>query len=283
MVKMGHDFAIFALTYTLSPGAVYPTQLKQAALALHHLLKEQHRDPSMVSSGYGHSTLPLPLPPPRALRWIATLIMYERQILLGGDSAGGNLVAALLQHIAHPHPQVPTFALPGPLRAALLISPWVSFRTDAPSFEANAESDYFGARAVGRAAAAYVAPGAEHDAYSEPATCPPGWWADVAGGAVRDVMVWAGGGEVLLDGIRGFADMVGAGFQRGEADPPSASGGDGGGGGGGAPEKPPRPRFSFVVTPRCAHEEMIIDELTFGRAKGDASREIEEWLSTVLT
>lgn len=49
MVKLGHDFAILAATYTLAPGAVYPTQLKQAALALHHLLKVEHRDPSTVS------------------------------------------------------------------------------------------------------------------------------------------------------------------------------------------------------------------------------------------
>lgn len=49
MKKLGHDFAIFALTYTLAPGAVYPTQLRQAASALTHLLTEENRDPSMVS------------------------------------------------------------------------------------------------------------------------------------------------------------------------------------------------------------------------------------------
>lgn len=49
MVKQGHDFAIFALTYTLSPGGVYPLQLKQAALALNHLIEEENRDPSTVS------------------------------------------------------------------------------------------------------------------------------------------------------------------------------------------------------------------------------------------
>lgn len=48
MTKQGHDFAIFALTYTLSPGGVYPLQLKQAALALNHLLKQEHRDPATV-------------------------------------------------------------------------------------------------------------------------------------------------------------------------------------------------------------------------------------------
>lgn len=48
MTRQGHDFAIFVLTYTLSPGGVYPLQLKQAAIALNHLLDEENRDPSTV-------------------------------------------------------------------------------------------------------------------------------------------------------------------------------------------------------------------------------------------
>jgi acetyl esterase/lipase len=45
-----HDFAIFALEYTLMPQAVYPTQLRQAVLALRYLLEVQHRSPSTASS-----------------------------------------------------------------------------------------------------------------------------------------------------------------------------------------------------------------------------------------
>lgn len=191
-------------------------------------------------------------------------------------------MAALLQHITHPHPQVPAFKLSKPLHAALLISPWVSFDTTAPSFAQNAESDYFGARAVQKAARYYIAADAAHDAYSEPATAPPQWWVDVAGETVQHLMIWAGGGEVLLDGIRGFADMVGAGFQ-GAADAAADRSPSSSGAGVGADEKPPAySRFSFVVTPKCAHEEMIIDELAFGRVKGEASKSIEEWVSSVL-
>lgn len=271
MAKSGHDFAIFALTYTLAPGAVYPTQLKQAAMGLHHLLKVEHRDPSTVRN--------------RRL-WILIQNQYltctaQTQILLGGDSAGGNLVAALLQHITHPHPEVPAFKLSKPLHAALLISPWISFNTTTPSFETNAESDYFGAKAVGKAALYYIRPGTAHDVYSEPATSPPEWWVHIAADTVQHLMIWAGGGEVLVDGIRAFADKVGAGFQR-AADlslVPSAGGETSGQG-----EKPPPAysRFRFVETPKCAHEEMIIDELAFGRVKGEGSKEIEEWLSSVL-
>lgn len=159
-------------------------------------------------------------------------------------------------------------ALARPLHAALLISPWVSFRTDLPSFTANAESDYIGPRALRRAATTYIAPGSQHDAYSEPANSPAEWWVDVGHRVLGRMMIWVGGGEVLLDGAREFADKVEGGFRE------EAVGGVG--------EKTGS-RFSLVVTPGCAHEEMIIDELTFGRAKGDASREIERWLSSALS
>lgn len=147
-----------------------------------------------------------------------------------------------------------------------MISPWVSFETDTTSFETSAESDYFTASAVARAAQAYIAPGSTHDTYSEPAKSTPDWWTAVADEVVQSVMIWAGGGEVLLDGIRGFADKVGMAFDgaRSEGSEKRVS------------------RFRFVVTPKCAHEEMIIDELAFGRVKGVASREVEEWLSAVL-
>lgn len=198
-----------------------------------------------------------------------------QQILLGGDSAGGNLAAALLLHLAHPHPSVPAVPLNSTLspsrrlRAALLISPWVSFRTDLPSFASNAEADYIGPRALRRAATTYIAPGTQHDAYSEPAESPAEWWVDVGRDVLTSMMIWVGGGEVLLDGARAFADKVEGGF-RGEL------GQEEGG-------KKTGARFSFVVTPGCAHEEMIIDELTMGLAKGDASREIERWLSSALS
>lgn len=57
MENAGYDFAIFVLTYTLSPGGVYPLQLKQAASALNYLLTEEHRDPATVSLDPFHNTL----------------------------------------------------------------------------------------------------------------------------------------------------------------------------------------------------------------------------------
>jgi hypothetical protein len=48
--KWGHSFAVFSLAYTLAPEAIYPVQLRQAAVALQYLLEIQHRKPSSVLS-----------------------------------------------------------------------------------------------------------------------------------------------------------------------------------------------------------------------------------------
>lgn len=76
---------------------------------------------------------------------------------------------------------------------------------------------------------------------------------------------------MLLDGIQSFADKVSGGFAR--ADPAATYRQ--------ATEKG-APRFSFVVTPKHAHEEMIIDEVFFRTKKGEGAKEIENWLSSVL-
>lgn len=200
-------------------------------------------------------------------------MLTRDQILLGGDSAGGNLTSALLEHIVRPHPDVPRVSLTNPLRGVLLISPWISSSTSWPSFESNAESDYLSRRAISRAARTYLAPGSKTDAYSEPGTSPAEFWGDIAKGAVQNLMIWGGGGEVLIDGIKDFAAKVSAGFAQAEPSSVHENG---------SAKRPPR--FRFVVSPKCAHEEMIIDELALGWVKSsDAAREVEEWLSAVLS
>src|ERR1700761_8782173 len=113
----------------------------------------------------------------------------SKQILIAGDSAGGNLAAALLLHLGHPHPLVPELRLAQPLRGAVLISPWISFATDTPSFTTNAHSDYLTAPAIIRASAEFVGPGNKHDSYSEPIEAPVDWWTEVANKAVRDILI----------------------------------------------------------------------------------------------
>jgi hypothetical protein len=203
MRKQGIDLSIFTLSYVLAPQGIYPMQIKQALSALKYLVEVEKRDPATVS----HVIL--------LLGFIGADSTF--QILIGGDSAGGNLASALLLHLGHPHPQVPGYSLKNPLRGALLISPWISFETESPSFKTNKYSDYLTVTALNRASTAFVGPENKHDNYSEPINAPVEWWREVATYAVRDVLIWGGGGEVLIDGISTFGGQILEGFARADA------------------------------------------------------------------
>lgn len=89
----------------------------------------------------------------------------------------------------------------------------------------NATSDYLTPRALNRASKAFIgwsgSPGTSrpnpHDEYSEPIRVPSDWWADVAENVVDEVMIWGGGGEVLIDGIRAYAGTMAEGFAMADA------------------------------------------------------------------
>ena len=305
--RLGHDFSILSLSYTLAPKAVYPTQLKQAAAALRFLVRDLGRDPGTI--------------------------------LLGGDSAGGNLAVALLSHLAHPHERVEAVDLGGRmLKGALLISPWIAFGTDDESFRRNAKSDCLTIGGLNKASNTYIGRGGRHDNYTEAVRAPREWWAGVAK-VVSEMMIWGGGGEILIDGIRRFQQNVKAGFDIDAhvegSDFASSELGSGNfyimtG------ERPKTPtlqengtleshetvspkqrvetltievldhedesgfaedrkqeqdtvnylegaeRVKFVETPRMAHEEMILDYMLRIKGKQEGAKAIEGWLDGLL-
>ncbi|KAK2611743.1 hypothetical protein N8I77_005067 [Diaporthe amygdali] len=100
-----HKVAVAILQYSLAPEAKYPTQLRQAIAALDHIL------------GQG---------------------IAPRDLIVGGDSAGGNLAVQLLHHLSHPKPGLQLLKGDA-LRFAgvFLVSPWVSGHTDTVSFREN--------------------------------------------------------------------------------------------------------------------------------------------------
>ncbi|KAF5632286.1 alpha beta hydrolase fold [Fusarium tjaetaba] len=106
------DVAVAFLQYTLAPGRKYPDQLRQASAALNHVLQ----------SGVNPSDL-----------------------IVGGDSAGGNLTAQLAYHLIHPNPPVPEVKLQSPLAGMFLVSPWLSDRTDTASFKSYGNVDMLSA------------------------------------------------------------------------------------------------------------------------------------------
>ncbi|KAH7067368.1 Alpha/Beta hydrolase protein [Paraphoma chrysanthemicola] len=228
--SLGPDVSALLLSYDLAPEQTYPTQLKQAVELLRHLVETEGRDPS--------------------------------DLILGGDSAGGNLTLAVLSHIAHPHPEVQPLILPSKIHAALLISPWASLtQTNTPAFVTNAERDMFDARALTRWAQAFLGSTSPFagDFYSEPVLAAPDWWTPVAD-VVGEVLIWAGDNEILKDGILAFADKFTKGF--------SVNGGV----------------AHTIVTPKACHEEMIVERiLGYKGDSGTGSQQaVQAWVKSKL-
>ena len=77
------------------------------------------------------------------------------------------MTLGLLGHILHPRPDVPKVQLSEPLAAAVLISPWISFKTDDESWKRNATSDMLPPEAAHRWASLFLGD-KQADEYSEP-------------------------------------------------------------------------------------------------------------------
>lgn len=154
-----------------------------------------------------------------------------------------------MSHLLHPHPsgEVPELKLSSPLAGSLLISPWGCFDHTLPGFIRNQHSDMLVAAAEDQWAAAYRGT-ADSDAYTEPAMAPAEWWHGLDH-VVKDVFVWCGGGEVLIDGITEVAEKI----------------------------KSVHRNTTFYLSPRSGHEEMIFDVL-LGYEKSDSSKAVEAWL-----
>jgi acetyl esterase/lipase len=175
-----------------------------------------------------------------------------------GDSAGGNITLSVFSHILHPHPNeaVPRIQLSEPLKAIVLLSPWISFATDMESYKRNAESDMLFAPTLKVWSDMFLGEKSSHDSYSEPLRAQRGWWKD-ASKAVDSVLIWAGADEILVDSIEAFADKFEAGWGSG--------GGDG-------------KDVTVVVTPKEAHVQPVVDVMLQSKTKSEAAVNIENWL-----
>jgi len=164
---------VFLLEYGLVPELRYPGQLVQAANALNLLLGQ--------------------------------LDCQAKQVVIGGDSAGGNLVLALLAHIKQPHPLVPEITRVSSdvkLKGTLLISPWVSETRTAASYEENAEKDYLTREAM-EAFTRLWAP--RKELWADCFQAPTSFW---VGLPVERILLTVGGFEVFRDDVRTLATMM---------------------------------------------------------------------------
>jgi len=157
------------LRLALAPESPCSTRLKQANAALTHLLNKG-------------------IPP--------------ENIIMGGDSAGGNLILQLTSHILHPLPSIPAPpVLAQPLAGALLISPWCPSGVEAPSYTRNDTKDLLPAhfyRSIENLNKEGRTPELEH--YVEVVSAPAAWWNGLDGVYAR-FFITAGENECFFDHI----------------------------------------------------------------------------------
>ncbi|BDD60086.1 hypothetical protein MAP00_005249 [Monascus purpureus] len=167
--RKGKKLAVLFLSYDVSVTAPYPRQLQQASALLQYMLNTEKKKPE--------------------------------NIILAGDSAGGNLTLAILSHAAHKHPRVEPLKLDGRFGAAALVSPWLTFDTKtSDSMKRNKYRDVLSLRSLDAWSSLFIAD-ATRDNYLEPLYAVPQWWQDAP---VEDVLVISGANEVFVDDIRAF-------------------------------------------------------------------------------
>ena len=163
------------------PLVTYPTQYRQAASVLQHVL----------ASG-----------------------MSPADLVISGDSCGGQLAFQVLSHILHPHPALPVLPMPAiPFGGILAISPWVVFESNAQSFVHNTK-DVLSAiplltwgRMIRQGNVLADGKGEPHGYWSEPFKAPPEWWRDTAK-VTRNVMVTYGQFEAFRDDDTAFVKKL---------------------------------------------------------------------------
>jgi acetyl esterase/lipase len=159
--------AFLFLEYTLVPHATYPKPVYEAVEAVKYVMEDLKRPAS--------------------------------QIILAGDSAGGNMCLAVLSQIMHPSADFPELKLGEgeKLKAIVAVAPWVSFRLEWPSEEKNRYKDLVSHYAGNKWATDYLA-GKPTTPYAEPLTAPADWWKDAK---VEQILAVSGANEVILDSI----------------------------------------------------------------------------------
>ncbi|KYK58891.1 hypothetical protein DCS_00018 [Drechmeria coniospora] len=171
----GKDLAVFALTYDLAPHERYPTQHRQAVEALRYILTETKRRPG--------------------------------EVLLGGDSAGGNMAIGVLSHLAHSHPAMEELKVAEPLAGLVVVAPWTSLDESHGESDIYYKGDLLSPRIVLPWARAFLGDGVR-DFYTDASDAPSSWFEPFP---VKHVLVTAGENECLMPIVEDlFAKMKAA-------------------------------------------------------------------------
>ncbi|KAL7822707.1 alpha/beta-hydrolase [Trichoderma gracile] len=173
------EVAVAFLQYTLAPAAKAPVQLRQATSALSQLLKAGFK---------------------------------PRDIVVGGDSAGGNMAMQLLHHIIEPHAEASRISLTEPLSAVFLVSPWLSCEVSSASFLEHDGNDMLSVAIMRSLATDARAPedltsSEDGGNWAEPLDC-RGAWLNKLDTAVKRLHITVGEREVLADQGKALAKTI---------------------------------------------------------------------------
>ena len=168
--RSGRSLAFLLLQYDLAPGKQYPHQLRQCAELLRYATKQ----------------------------------FSGKRLMRGGDSAGGNLVFGLLQHVLRPHPEIEPVSLQSPLRAAFTASPWLDFDMSSDRFKGNEAYDAASVQTLKTWARHYVGT-SKTDEWREPAKSQN--WSGL-GKVVDDILITVAKNEVMADDVQHMVSRV---------------------------------------------------------------------------
>jgi acetyl esterase/lipase len=157
-----------------------------------------------------------------------------------------------------------------PLAGAILISPWTKFATDDESVKRNQNSDIVTPAAAKRwsslflgitplsdfaivALLTYDSGPSKIDSYNQSVIADSAWFKGLDG-KVKDILVWGGGGEVLIDSIEVTAKKL----------------------------QQAHPRVEYVVQNSAAHDDFIIEKILGYKNKGEGTEVIERWMKARL-
>ncbi|KAI5307733.1 hypothetical protein KEM55_007564 [Ascosphaera atra] len=166
------DVAVFFITYGLSPMTTYPKQHIQAVEAVRYILNETGRAPGNV--------------------------------VLGGDSAGGNLCLGILSHINHNHPAIEPLWVSEPFAAVFCSAPWVSFDITKPSMYTNRNKDFISPRVLKKWSDSFLG-GKKSDYFCEGLYAPAEWWKGIQ---TREMLICCGKDDILFTGVDEFAQKI---------------------------------------------------------------------------
>ncbi|KAH8810996.1 Alpha/Beta hydrolase protein [Xylogone sp. PMI_703] len=164
------SLAFFYLEYSLVPYETYPRQIKESIEAVNYVLQTLKRSPS--------------------------------EVILAGDSAGGNLALAVLSNVLHPHVELPRLEIDRPFKGMILVSPWIDFKMSHKSAEENRYRDIFTPQIPIARGSDYLGDSPTSE-YAEAVTAPAIWWKDAK---VEQVLAVVGSHELMRDSIIEWAE-----------------------------------------------------------------------------